>query len=81
MLRSDRFRLAVSLVAYAIVIGGNLTLGLRGLSRETVDFFAMKPFSDPIVRCVTRVSTQVGVVDAPSPFPILRTGVSPQPRS
>lgn len=53
----------------ALVIVGNLLLGLRGLGRDRIDFFAMKPFSDPLVRCEVEVFEEEGGSRVPLPFP------------
>lgn len=47
----------------------HLLLGLRGFGEEGVDFFTMKPFSDPFVQCSVQVSREEGGHSVPLPFP------------
>ena len=48
------------LIIFVVVL--NVLLGIRGLSREGVDFFTMKPFNDPIVHC------EIDIADGSKPI-------------
>lgn len=54
--------IAIVLVSMSL----HLLLGFRGLWKEDHDFFAMKPFSDPVMTCIVRIMENGALLPFPS---------------